>query len=135
MAGETGTVTTKLRTGLLLLLGGAVSFAPALAAPSAATRAEILALMEALSTSGCRFERNGDWYGANEARAHLQRKYDYLLKKGKIDTTEQFIERAAARSSMSGRAYRVDCGGSEQDASAWFKLQLERLRDSGATAR
>ena len=138
MAGETGTVTTKLRTALLLLLSVAVSIAPALAAPSApsaATRAEILALMEALSTSGCRFERNGDWYGANEARAHLQRKYDYLLKKGKIDTPEQFIERAAARSSMSGRAYRVDCGGSEQDASAWFKLQLERLRDSGATAR
>ena len=91
--------------------------------------------MEALAASGCRFQRNGNWYDASEARAHLQRKYDYLLKNDKVDTTEQFIDRAASRSSMSGRAYRVKCGGREQDASAWFELQLKRLRDSGAAVR
>lgn len=91
--------------------------------------------MDALSTSGCRFQRNGSWHGTAEARAHLQRKYNYLLKKDKVDSAEQFIDRAASRSSMSGRAYRVKCGSIEQDASAWFKSQLERLRDSGAAAR
>ena len=124
-----------LRIALLLSLFAAVSIALAWAAPSAATRAEIVGLLDALSVSGCRFQRNGSWYDATEARAHLQRKYDYLLKKSQVDTTEQFIERAASRSSMSGCAYRVKCGGTEQDASAWFELQLIRLRDSGAAAR
>jgi hypothetical protein len=116
----------------LLLLG---SMLQASAAPSAKAKAEIAGLMDALSSSGCRFQRNGSWFGAAEARAHLQRKYDYLLKKDKVDSAEQFIERAASRSSMSGRAYRVECAGREQDASTWFGRQLQRLRDSGATAR
>ncbi len=90
--------------------------------------------MDALSASGCRFQRNGSWYGATDARAHLQRKYDYLLKKNLADTAEQFIERAASKSSLSGRAYKVKCGGSEQAASAWFHRQLQRLRSSGNTA-
>ncbi len=88
--------------------------------------------MDALSESGCRFQRNGSWHDATEARAHLQRKYDYLLKRDKVDTAEQFIERAASRSSMSGRAYRVQCNGREQDAASWFNGQLKRLRSSGA---
>lgn len=100
----------------------------AAAAPSPAAKKEIGQLMDALSGSGCRFQRNGDWYGAAEARAHLQRKYDYLLKKDKVDTAEQFIQRAASRSSMSGRAYRVECRGTEQDASAWFHKRLLELR-------
>jgi hypothetical protein len=108
---------------------------PASAAPSVKAKAEIAGLMDTLSGSGCRFQRNGSWHDAIEARAHLQRKYDYLLKKDKVDTAEQFIERAASRSSLSGRAYRVECGGSEQDASIWFGRQLQRLRDSGATDR
>jgi uncharacterized protein DUF5329 len=116
----------------LLLLG---LMLPASATPSAKAKAEIARLMDALSESGCRFERNGSWHGAIEARAHLQRKYDYLLKKDKVDTAEQFIERAASRSSLSGRVYRVECGGGEQDASTWFGRQLQRLRNSGATAR
>ena len=41
---------------------------------------------------------------------HLQRKYDYLLKKSLVDTSEQFIQRAASKSSVSGKPYRVKCG-------------------------
>ncbi len=107
---------------------------PAFAAPSPAAKKEIGQLMDALSRSGCQFQRNGNWYGAAEARAHLQRKYDYLLKKGKVDTAEQFIRRAASESSMSGRAYRVECQGREQDASAWFDGQLQKLRHTAAPA-
>jgi len=115
----------------LLLLGLAL---PASASPSAKAKAEIAELMDALSNSGCRFQRNGSWHDAAEARAHLQRKYDYLLKKDKVDTAEQFIERAASTSSMSGRAYRVRCNGREQDAASWFNGQLKRLRNAGAGA-
>jgi hypothetical protein len=108
---------------------------PAFAAPSTTARKEIAQLMDALSHSGCQFQRNGSWYGAGEARAHLQRKYDYLLKKDKVDTAEQFIERAASQSSMSGRAYRVKCQGREQEASAWFDVQLQKLRSAAAPVR
>lgn len=102
------------------------------AAPSPEARAEIAGLIAALGESKCRFQRNGRWHDAAEARAHLQRKYDYLAKKDDVDSAEQFIERAASSSSVSGRAYRVDCGGREQAASAWFSSQLHRLRGANA---
>ena len=104
----------------------------ATAAPDASARGEIAGLMQALSTSGCQFKRNGNWHDAQEARTHLQRKYDYLLKKDKVDTAEQFIRRAATRSSMSGNAYRVKCIGVEQDSASWFDAQLQRIRSRPA---
>ena len=122
---------TLLSFSLGLLLGLPLL---AQAAPSEKAKAEIAGLMDGLAKSGCQFQRNGDWHEAAEARAHLQRKYDYLLKKGKVDSAEQFIERAASASSMSGRAYRVQCNGKEQDAAIWFDGQLKRLRSSGAGA-
>ena len=100
----------------------------AAAAPDVSARGEIAGLMQALSTSGCQFQRNGSWHDAQEARTHLQRKYDYLLKKGKADTAEQFIQRAATRSSVSGSAYRVKCTGVEEDSASWFARQLQRIR-------
>lgn len=99
------------------------------AAPSEAARREIAGLIGALDGSSCRFQRNGSWHDATEARAHLQRKYDYLLKKDKVDTAEQFIERAASQSSISGRPYRIACPGQpEQTAAAWFGARLQALR-------
>lgn len=101
------------------------------AAPSEAARREIASLIGALDGSSCRFQRNGSWHDAAEARAHLQRKYDYLLRKDKVDTAEQFIERAASQSSMSGKPYRIACPGQpEQTAAAWFGARLQALRRS-----
>ncbi|WP_367344627.1 DUF5329 domain-containing protein [Stenotrophomonas bentonitica] len=101
----------------------------ATAAPSETARREIASLIGALDGSTCRFQRNGSWHDAAEARAHLQRKYDYLLKKDKVDTAEQFIERAASRSSMSGKPYRIACPGQpEQTAASWFGARLQALR-------
>ena len=106
------------------------------AAPSPKSREEIVALIAALSTSKCEFQRNGKWYDATDAKSHLQRKYDYLLKKNLADTAEQFIERAASESSMSGREYRVRCPGqAEQSSASWFQAQLRRLRGSDAPPR
>lgn len=109
----------------------AVSASAASAAPSATTQREINGLMQALETSGCRFQRNGSWHEPAQARSHLQRKYDYLLKRNLADTAELFIDRAASRSSISGKPYRVACpGAAEQDAAPWFQQQLQRLRQS-----
>lgn len=119
----------KLIYKFLVIASLAVVALPASAAPSPATQREISGLMQALETSGCRFQRNGTWYDAVAARGHLQRKYDYLLKRDMVDSSEQFIDRAASRSSMSGKAYKVSCSGApEQDASTWFLQQLRRLR-------
>ncbi len=124
-----------MRKGLILAVTcGLASLAmSALAGPGQQARQEIAQLMDGLSNSQCEFQRNGKWYGRVDARAHLQRKYDYLLKRDLVDTAEQFIERAASKSSLSGRAYRVRCPGQpEQEAGAWFLARLKSLRGSGA---
>lgn len=102
----------------------------AVATPAPAQR-EIDGLLQGLEQSGCRFQRNGRWYGGDDARRHLQRKYDYLRKHDLVATAEQFIAHAASRSSVSGKPYRVACAGvAEQDAAAWFLQQLQQLRES-----
>lgn len=113
------------------LVALALALAPGIAgaAPSADTRREITQLIGSLDGSQCQFQRNGSWYGPADARSHLQRKYDYLLKKDMVDTAEQFIERAASQSSMSGKAYRIRCPGQpEQTSAAWFGARLQALR-------
>lgn len=115
----------RYRFILPLLLATAAAAAP----PAATARAEIGALLTALGDSGCRFERNGEWYGADEARAHLQRKLDHLLTRDAVTTAEDFIERAASRSSVSGRAYQVKCSDAAAVASGeWLSAHLAELR-------
>jgi len=117
----------------VLWLGLALTPAAAAAAPADAD-GEIRALIASLAHSPCRFQRNGSWYDGARAAAHLQRKYDYLQGKALAGTAEQFIDRAATRSSVSGRVYRVACPGQpEQDASAWFGSQLQALRHHSAS--
>ena len=117
-------VSTRLAAGLLLL-------SPALhAAPVAPpVRAEIDALLQTLATSGCQFNRNGRWYGADDAKAHLLRKLEYFENKDAVKTTEQFIDLAASTSSTSGKAYAVKCGdGAAVESRAWLTGQLKLLR-------
>ena len=125
--------TLALSLAALVALAGWPGLHGAVAAPGPQAKREIAALMGALEASGCRFERNGDWHDAAAARAHLQRKYDALLRRGLVDTTEQFIERAATRSSMSGDPYHVRCGsGPVREAGPWFREQLQRVRAAPA---
>ncbi|MCD7099504.1 DUF5329 domain-containing protein [Stenotrophomonas sp. MMGLT7] len=96
---------------------------------------EIHALLDGLATSSCRFQRNGTWYDGERARAHLQRKYAYLQRRGLAVDAEAFIEQAASRSSVSGRVYRVACPGQpERDASPWFRERLQQLRGARGAA-
>jgi Family of unknown function (DUF5329) len=94
-------------------------------------RDEIDSLLSRLAASGCQFRRNGAWYTAAEAQAHLRRKLDYLVDKGAVASTEQFIERAASRSSVSGQAYQVRCGGTPPvTSSSWLYAELRVLRSA-----
>jgi len=114
------------RNGILLAMFLA---ATAQAQPAPETQAEVARLLDYLQHSGCRFQRNGSWHDPTEARAHLERKYRYLLDKGMVDRTEDFIARAATESSISGRPYLVRCGDGEPVPSAqWLGAELRRLR-------
>lgn len=131
------TTRSAQRLGMRLFAFGlaCVCTVAAAAAPSPVAEREINALLAALQASPCRFQRNGSWYPAAEAKAHLQRKYDYLRKREMAATAEQFIERGASQSSSSGKAYRVACPGQpEQDAAAWFAQQLAALRRHAPSA-
>ena len=112
-----------------LLLISSAAFAQS---PSPATTQEVGQLFVALKQSKCEFFRNGSWYDAQKASEHLQRKYEYLLKKGLVTSTEAFIELAATKSSMSGKPYQVRCGKAPaQSSQSWFTSKLKALRGSG----
>lgn len=51
----------------------------AAAAPTQA-QGEIKHLLAFVQASGCRFNRSGTWYSSQDARQHLQMKYEYLSK-------------------------------------------------------
>jgi Family of unknown function (DUF5329) len=111
-----------------LLLLAFTSLATAAPLPPAA-RAEVDALLTRLQTSGCEFNRNGSWHAGAAARGHLLKKLDYLEGKGLVKTAEQFIERGASGSSMSGKPYLVRCAGQAPVESAkWLAAELQQLR-------
>lgn len=94
-----------------------------------AVRAEIDGLLGRLATSGCQFNRNGSWHSAVEAKSHLLSKLAYLERKDQVRSTEQFIERGAAGSSVSGKPYLVKCGNAEAVPSQlWLATELKALR-------
>jgi hypothetical protein len=121
-----------LRLSLLL----ALLAAPAFAAPPPQAAAEIEQLIRALGSSGCDFQRNGTWHTAVKAEAHLRRKYEWLLERDMLGNAEQFIERAATQSSLSGRAYQVRCPGKPVvPASSWLTVRLQQIRGRTPNAR
>ncbi len=102
-------------------------------ADDAAARGEIDGLLTRLRTSGCEFNRNGSWYDAGKAEAHLRDKYGYYVRHTKAVDTEQFIATMASSSSSSGKAYRVRCAGrAEVDSADWFRQALAELRETAA---
>ena len=115
---------------LALLLTFACFFTPAQAAEPAATQQEIAHLFTTLQTSNCQFNRNGTWYSAKEASAHLQTKYKYLQDKDLVPSAEKFIERAATESSLSGKAYQIKCADNVAQVSGpWFQAVLSKYRN------
>ena len=114
--------------GLLLAL---CRWPAADAAAPAIANEEINYLLEFIEQSGCQFYRNGSWYDSKEAQAHLRGKYEYLAAKGVIQSAEDFIEQAASKSSMSGKAYAIKCAGAPViPTNEWLRKALARQRAS-----
>ncbi|AKJ29110.1 DUF5329 domain-containing protein [Caldimonas brevitalea] len=124
-----------MRSLILTALVCAFTSAATSAPLPAATRSEIGALLNRLESSGCRFNRNGSWHAAAEAKQHLLRKLDYLEGKNAVTSTERFIELGASSSSSSGKPYLVQCGTAPAVESAkWLRTELNELRKSGPAA-
>jgi len=113
-------------SGLML----ALSLLPsARADPSAIAQTEINYLLGYIEASGCEFYRNGSWHDSKMAEAHLRNKYEYLADRNLINFAEDFIEKAATKSSLSGRPYEIRCGGGEAVVSnQWLLKELAHYR-------
>jgi hypothetical protein len=118
-----------LRVLASVLALGMVIAPIARAEPPASVQQEISHLIRYVGDSGCEFKRNGVWSDAKTAAAHVRGKYDFLVKLALIDTTKDFIDKAATRSSLSGQSYEVRCGGDlPMPSSAWLANELARYR-------
>ncbi len=93
-------------------------------------KGEIEHLLSYIEHSGCQFCRNGTWYDDTEkVRHHVELKYDYFMKKGQINSAEDFIKWAASKSEMSGKPYLVKSGNQPPILlSQWLFEELERYR-------
>lgn len=99
------------------------------AAPAMSMPMEVNFLLGYVDGSGCEFQRNGSWHAAPQAQEHLRDKFNYLVALDRLDTAEQFIDRAAAQSSLTGRPYMVRCkGGPVVTSRQWLGDELLRLR-------
>jgi hypothetical protein len=88
---------------------------------------EIAHLIDFVRHSSCTFIRNGTEYDGPAAADHVQAKYDYY--KDDIKTVEQFIERAASKSVMSGKPYEVRCAdGKTIPAADWIRAEDSAYR-------
>ena len=88
---------------------------------------EIGYLLQWVEDSKCEFYRNGKWYDGRQAKAHLRDKYEYFAARNLIASTDDFIDKAATRSGLSGQDYRIRCANGVAVLSGqWFH---EALRD------
>lgn len=88
---------------------------------------EVSHLLGFVKNSGCIINRNGTDHPASEGVSHIEKKYDYF--RDEINSSEEFIEYSATKSTMSGEYYTVSCPGKKiiktQD---WLLKELERFR-------
>jgi hypothetical protein len=91
--------------------------------------AEIEHLLTFVGTSSCEFYRNGSWYDAAHAQAHLHEKLMMLTMREPVRSAEEFIEKVATSSAFTTLAYRVRChGGADTAVNGWLAEELRRYR-------
>lgn len=118
----------RLKLSSILMLG--LLLAPAARAePPTSVQIEVSFLLGYIEGSGCQFYRNGSWHNSKDAQVHLRDKYKWLMARNLINTAEDFIEKAATQSSLSGQSYAVTCnGGISMTSKQWLRDELARLR-------
>ncbi|SFV65006.1 hypothetical protein MNB_SV-6-1453 [hydrothermal vent metagenome] len=92
------------------------------------TKDEIAHLLNFVSTTDCKYIRNGTEHTGVEAKEHISKKYDYYREK--IKTTEDFIRYSATKSELSGKRYQVLCPNKKiQYSNIWLLDELKHYRD------
>ena len=90
--------------------------------------ATIAHLLDFVRTSDVVFIRNGKEHSPEDAAKHIEKKYKHYKKK--IKTPEDFIERSATKSMMSGKLYQVRFRDGKVIATRdWLTAELERYRN------
>jgi len=89
--------------------------------------ATIAHLLEYVRTADVVFIRNGKEHSAEDAAKHIEKKYKHYKKK--IKTPEDFIEKSATKSMMSGKLYQIRLkDGTVISNKDWLTAELERYR-------
>jgi len=113
------------RLACALLFAGHVTFTAA-DVPSE-QRHEVEHLLNFIANTSCIIDRNGSLHAGPDALSHIKKKYAYF--RDDISTTEEFIERAASKSTFSGNAYRVQCGDNKTTTTQhWLVTELAAYR-------
>ncbi|MEN6584723.1 MAG: DUF5329 domain-containing protein [Sulfuricella sp.] len=111
------------------LIAGLLLMPVARAEPPLNVQIEVNFLLGYVEGSGCEFYRNGTWSDSKAAQTHLRDKYKYLMARNLVNSTEDFIERAATESSFTGQPYAVRCpGGAIVPSNQWLRYELVRFR-------
>ncbi len=112
-------------TAIVFALFSAVSLADV----PASQKPEIDHLLTFVQHTSCKINRNGKLYDGDDAVSHIKKKYAYF--KDDIQTTEQFIELSATKSTMSGRYYTVQCNEDKQlRTQEWLLEELANYREN-----
>lgn len=85
-------------------------------------------MLQFIEHSGCTFIRNNESYSGVRAREHIQKKFNYISKRKKQVSAEQFIKYAASQSSLSKKPYMVQCGTERITSESWLVGELEQYR-------
>ncbi|WP_162578679.1 DUF5329 family protein [Variovorax sp. PBS-H4] len=108
------------------------AFAPlAAATPSEQEHKLIMALIAHVQgMTTMKFLRNGEPHDAGEAAEHMQAKYKHF--RDEIVTAEDFIERCASRSELTGKPYMVKLAdGKTHEARGFLTQELRAMRQQG----
>jgi hypothetical protein len=103
--------------------------------PALTERQKIDALIASVEhLPGAVFIRNGTEYDGTKAAAHLRTKLDYAGKR--IKTVDQFIDRLATASSMTGKPYKIRfADGRTVESAVYFREQLRRIEAGHRSAK
>ena len=113
-----------------LAIGLVLFSAPIIADVPPGQQLEIDHLLNFVEHSSCRINRNGKIHDGSAAVSHIKKKYAYF--KDEIQTTEQFIELSATKSTLSGEYYMVQCGDDKQvRTKEWLLNELANYRGNG----
>ncbi len=115
-----------LITACIVALLVTAAYSAAFAIPPA-EEARVVALLDALGKcTDMQFIRNGSTYTATEAADHLRLKFNKT--KNRLQSAEQFIDKVASSSYISGKPYGVRTAkGKEEPANAFLHALLQRV--------